>query len=155
MALMQWSEKMSVGVPELDADHKELIRIINQLSADADDSNRRSALRQSLFALLRYTEFHFAREESVMAACSFPGIEEHKRAHRAFVDRIRALNHKFDNDPEGTTEVVSEDLLRFLQDWLVHHILIEDKAYRTAAEANPEARKAAKSFKAIELWWSG
>jgi len=155
MALMQWSEKMSVGVPELDADHKELIRIINQLAADTSDRSRRSAVRQSLFALLRYAEFHFAREEKVMAACGFLGIEEHKRAHRGFVARIRALSHKFDNDPEGSAEIVNGDLLYFLHDWLNHHILIEDKAYRTAAEANPEARRAARSFKATEIWWSG
>jgi len=155
MALMHWSEKMSVGVPELDADHKELIRIINQLAVDTCDHSRLGALRQSLFALLRYAEFHFAREEKVMTACGFPGIEEHKREHRGFVARIRALNHKFDADPEDSAEIVNGDLLRFLQDWLNHHILIEDKAYRAAAEANPEARKAAKAFKATEIWWSG
>lgn len=155
MALMHWSEKMSVGVPELDADHKELIRVINQLAADADITGRRGAVRQSLFSLLRYAEFHFAREEKVMTACGFPGIEEHKQEHRDFVARIRALNHNFDEDPEGSAEIVNEDLLRFLQDWLNHHILIEDKAYRAAAEANPEARKAAKAFKATEIWWSG
>ncbi len=155
MALMHWSEKMSVGVPELDADHKELIRVINQLSTDADDDSRRGAVRQSLFALLRYAEFHFAREEKVMAACSFPGIEEHKEEHRDFVARIRDLNQRFDEDPEGSAAIVNEDLLRFLQDWLNHHILIEDKAYCAAVKASPEARKAAKSFKAIEIWWSG
>ncbi len=63
MAMMRWNEKMSVGVIELDADHKELIKVINQLGVNAEDEARRNAIRQSLFALLRYAEYHFAREE--------------------------------------------------------------------------------------------
>ncbi len=63
MALMQWNEKMSVGMTELDADHKELIKVINQLGTIAEDEARQSAIRQSLFGLLRYAEYHLAREE--------------------------------------------------------------------------------------------
>src|SRR3972149_6225252 len=155
MTLMRWSEKMSVGIPELDADHKELIRVINQLAADANEASRLGAVRQSLFALLRYAEFHFAREEKVMAACRHIGVEAHKRQHKDFVDRIGELNRRFDQDPDGSALVVNEALLQFLQDWLNHHILIEDKAYRVAAEASQEARQAAKTVNAIEILWSG
>jgi hemerythrin len=154
MALMQWSERMSVGVPELDADHKELIKVINQLDADAEDETRLSAVRQSLFALLRYAEYHFAREEKVMAACQYPELREHKLEHRDFVDRINQLHRRFDDDPEAAAEVVNRSLLEFLQDWLNHHILIEDMAYRPHVEQSPAARQAAKSFKATEVWWS-
>ena len=50
--------------------------------------------------------------------------------------------------------MVNQALLTFLQDWLKHHILIEDMAYRPHVERNPEARKAIQSFKATEVWWS-
>jgi hemerythrin len=155
MTFMRWTEKMSVGVQEIDDDHKELIRIINRLAADADAEERRNAVRQSLIALHRYAEFHFAREEKVMAACGYPGQEEHKKEHRYFVDQIGELTQRFDQGPEQAARVVNEALLTFLQDWLSHHILIEDMAYRPYAEGSPEAREAAKSFKAVEMWWSG
>ncbi len=154
MAPVEWSEKMSVGVPELDADHKQIIEVINRLGADADDGTRRHAVRQSLFALLRYAEYHFAREEEVMAACQYPQIREHKREHRDFVDRINQLHRQFDEAPEDTAAVVNEALLAFLEDWLNHHILIQDMAYRPYAERNPAAREAARSFKATEVWWT-
>lgn len=154
MVLMQWSDKMSVGVPELDADHKQLIRIINQLTADADSDERQTAVRQSLFGLLRYAEYHFAREEGVLAACRYPDLEEHKAEHRDFIVQISELNRRFDSDPEDSAALVNETLLNFLQDWLNHHVLIADKAYRTHVERNPAARKTAQSFKATELWWS-
>ena len=154
MGLMQWDEKMSVGVIELDADHKELIKVINQLGTIAEDQARQSAIRQSLFALLRYAEYHFAREEKVMAACQYPEIGEHKLEHRDFVERINHLHRRFDEDPEEAAAIVNEALLSFLRDWLKHHILVEDMAYRPHAEHNPAAREAAKSFTATEVWWS-
>lgn len=155
MTVMEWTPKMSVGLAELDDDHKQLIRIINQLGADYAKEDRREAVRQSLMALRRYAEFHFAREEKVMTACGYPGIEEHKGEHRDFVQRIQELTHQFDEDPARSAELVNRELLNFLQDWLTHHILIEDKAYKPHIEDRPEASEAARSFKGTDIWWSG
>lgn len=155
MTVMEWTPKMSVGLAELDDDHKQLIRIINQLGADYPDEDRLAALRQSLVALRRYAEFHFAREEKVMTACAYPDIEEHRGEHRDFVQRILELTRRFDEDPARSAEIVNQDLLNFLQDWLTHHILIEDKAYKPHIEKHPAARDAARAFKATDIWWSG
>ena len=154
MVVMQWNEKMSVGVPEIDGDHRQLIRVINQLGANYDDDTRRDSLRQSLIALRRYAEFHFAREEKVMTACGYPGLDAHRQEHRNFVARIQELNKLFDEGPERSAEVVNDALLIFLKDWLNHHILIEDKAYQPFVQNNREARETAKSFKAAEIWWT-
>ena len=155
MSVMQWNRKMSVGLAELDDDHKQLIRVINQLGADYQDEDRRQAIRQSLVALRRYAEFHFAREEKVMMACAYPQLEEHQGEHRDFVQRILELTRQFDADPESTAEIVNEDLLEFLRDWLSHHIMIEDKAYGPHIENNPRAKEAATSFQGTQIWWSG
>ncbi len=63
------------------------------------------------------------------------------------------MHRRFDEGPEEAAAIVNEALLTFLQDWLKHHILIEDMAYRPHAERSPAARDAAKSFKATEVWW--
>jgi hemerythrin len=152
MSLLEWTENMSVGVPELDADHKGLIKVINQLEANAKDPDRRDVVRQCLYALLRYAEVHFKREERVMVACDFPGLEHHKSEHREFAERIRHLARRFDDEPDETVATVSEQLLEFLKDWFHHHVLIEDMAYRPYAKSRT-AREAAKSFRAAEIWW--
>ncbi len=154
MTVMRWTEKMSVGVPELDADHKELIKVINQLEENSGAAARGTAIRQCLFALLRYAEYHFAREEKVLAACHYPGVRKQKLEHRDFVARMNRMHHRFDDNPDNAAAVVNDKLLGFLRDWLNHHILIEDMAYRAHAERNPAAREAARSFKATEVWWS-
>jgi hemerythrin-like metal-binding protein len=152
---MTWSRSMSVGVPELDEDHRVLIRIINQLADNSAETDRVGVLRQCLLSLLRYAEFHFAREEKVMTACDFPGLTHHKEEHRAFTDHMRSLAEALDDDKLPAAEIVNQDLLTYLKDWLNHHILIEDMSYRTLAQSNASAREAAKAFRASEIWWSG
>ncbi len=155
MSVMEWTKKLSVGLAELDDDHKQLIRIINQLGTEYPPEERRAALRQSLVALRRYAEFHFAREEKVLMACAYPHLEEHRGEHRDFVQRILELTRQFDADPESTSEIVNQDLLSFLRDWLSHHIMTEDKAYAPIIENNPSAKAAAKDFQGTQIWWSG
>ncbi len=106
MNLMTWTSAMSVGVPELDEDHRVLIRIINQLAESEKNRNHAGILRQSLYSLLRYVEFHFAREERVLAACDFPGMTHHKQEHRAF--------RRSGADPKLTERVLT---IMFAEEW--------------------------------------
>jgi hemerythrin-like metal-binding protein len=146
---------MSVGLPELDEDHRVLIRIINQLAESEKNEDHVSVLRQSLYSLLRYAEFHFAREEKVLAVCEFPGMTHHKQEHRAFTDHMRKLAAALDDEELPAAEIVNQELLTYLRDWLNHHILIEDMSYRKLVELNSAARDAAKNFRASEIWWTG
>jgi len=155
VSLMTWSAAMSVGLPELDEDHRVLIRIINQLADNATAEDPVAVLRQCLYSLLRYAEFHFAREEKVMTACDYPALSHHKEEHRAFTGHMQSLAKALDEDEAPPAEVVDEDLLHYLKDWLNHHILIEDMSYRKLVESNGLAREAARSFRASEIWWTG
>ena len=149
MAFMEWTAEMSVGLSELDDDHKMLVRVINQL---ANNAGQAGALRQCIFALMRYAEFHFAREEHVLQACGFQELAEHKVEHADFTAQIQALAKRFEEDPEAAAPEINEKLLDYLKNWLTHHILIVDMAYRPLVEDKPEARSAAQAFKAAELW---
>jgi hemerythrin-like metal-binding protein len=153
MSLMHWTPAMSVGIPELDADHRVLIKVINELAENANNPDRAKVLRQCLYALLRYAEFHFTREEKVLEACDFPAIDHHKDEHRVFTDHMRELARRFDDEEVLAADIVNDQLLGYLKDWLNHHILIEDMAYRRYAEPHSEARAAAKAFRASEIWW--
>ncbi len=103
--------------------------------------------------LLRYAEYHFAREEKVLAACHTPGVREQKLEQRDFVARVNQMHRRFDDNPDDAAAVVNDALLGFLRDWLNHHILIEDKAYCGYAQPSREAQAAARAFRASEIWW--
>jgi len=158
MAFMQWSPEMSVGLPELDEDHRYLIKIINDLSnavAASGDVKNADVLRQSLRGLQRYAEFHFAREEGVMRACGYEPLGRHQEEHRSFADRMTALSKSFADDESAAAAEINAELLDYLKDWLIHHIMIVDMSYKGLVEDNEKAAEAARQFKASETWWRG
>ena len=154
MPLIKWTDDMSVGLPKLDDDHRLIIEAINQLGVSAGDAAQQDVVRQHLMRLRRYAEVHFAREENVLAACAFPALEIQKKEHQDFVKCIQEATQRFDAKPAESAGTISQELLGFLRDWLWYHILIEDMAYRPYVEHSGAAKRAARSFKATETWWS-
>jgi len=160
MAFMQWSPDMSVGLSELDEDHRFLIKIINDLSDAAameKKTQKREVLRQSLRGLQRYAEFHFAREEAVMRACGYDSLARHQAEHRRFTDKMAAISQRFDDakvdSGGGALAQVDAELLVYLKDWLTHHIMVVDMGYKPLLRDNEKAAAAARDFKASETWW--
>lgn len=134
---------MSVGIAALDADHREFVRLINLLQANVKYAERRDLARRALSTLEDYARFHFAREEAVMRVCGFPGLDAHRDEHRRFVAWFRDAALRLEGDPEAA---VGDELLDFLVQWLNHHILIQDMAYRPYTDGKAEALAAAESF---------
>jgi hemerythrin len=77
--------------------------------------------------MTRYAQAHFKAEESLMETHGFPGLEEQKKQHRDFrkktVDFSTATTLGIDQIPEA--------LVEYLTNWLTHHILEDDMAYRS------------------------
>jgi hemerythrin len=67
---------------------------------------------------------------------------------------VQETTQRFDAKPAESAEIISQELLRFLRDWLRRHILIEDMAYRPYVKHSGAAKQAARSFNATEIWWS-
>ncbi len=127
MAGINWSERMSVGVPEIDADHKTLIGLINHLHRSIGDTEEYATLGSVLKSLDDYAAHHFAREERMMAAARYPGLHVHIRAHFRLAQEVHKLNESYDAD---RTAVRAQDCLSFLHNWLIDHICSTDMGYR-------------------------
>ena len=123
------------GVEAMDAQHRRLFDLINQLNEAISEGKGRQALSSILNALIDYTGTHFAEEEKLMEEASYPGIADQKQAHRAFVAKVLEFRQGFDSG----TAMVGSDLVNFLADWLVKHIGMSDLKY------GPHLRKAGKS----------
>ena len=155
MASIKWTRKMSVGVPELDDDHKGLLAVINELEIHATSEGEEEAVRRSLNWLLRYAETHFAREQAVMTSCKFPMLSDHIDEHRDFVNRMRVSIASFDEDPALAAAATRDDLITYLENWWHHHILAEDMKYKRFAEKNLRlSSRAAREVRGYEIWWS-
>jgi hemerythrin-like metal-binding protein len=95
MAYMQWKPEMSVGMEELDEDHRFLIKVINRLAENSAGDGNAEAVGECLASLRNYAEFHFAREEGVMRACGYSTLSEHQDEHRAFTRSNRRRGPQF------------------------------------------------------------
>jgi hemerythrin-like metal-binding protein len=131
---------MSVGVPALDADHKTLVGLINNLHRSIGDEEEYATLGSVLKALEEYAVHHFAREERVMAACRYPSLDAQSRMHRRLTQQVRDLKAAYDAD---RTAVRAKECLDFLHKWLIEHICSTDMDYRSWVVGHPDIAKAA------------
>lgn len=143
MALCQWSESMSVGESRLDADHKALIRLINWLHDSLEAGVDSAALGQVFDRLINYTRFHFIREGKVMQACGYPDAEAHVEEHASFTRHVIEVRDRYARNADPA---LIRELLDYLKDWLSHHILIQDMAYKPYVEHNLWAREVSRVF---------
>lgn len=132
VALIVWSDEMSVGVELLDEHHRRLVDLLNTLTISLETGDTDEVIGGVLDELVRYALYHFTEEERLMEEAKFPGLEGHMRSHEALTARVSTLVDEYQNDP-GT--VTATELRDFLADWLVHHICNEDALYRKAMVA--------------------
>lgn len=123
MSLIQveWSDALSVGVPAVDEDHKKLVSLVNELFSACFAGGGNDAVSAVLKELLDYTQYHFAREEAFLRSHASPTLESHAEEHRKLTGQVLAISR------QGTS-ALSDDVLLFLRDWLMYHILETDMA---------------------------
>ncbi len=73
MALIIWDKALSVGVNEMDDQHKKLIEIINNLFEAMKIGMGRETLNYVFSGLIDYAKKHFFDEKELMKKYSFPG----------------------------------------------------------------------------------
>lgn len=118
-----WSSILSVGVAEIDDDHRLLIALFNELNRAVAAGESAEYLAATLEELINCTVWHFSHEERLMLKHGFPGIEPHKAAHRELIDAAREWQAKL----AQTGYAVAEDEIRYLDRWLTEHILTVDQ----------------------------
>ena len=124
--LVNWQDRYSVGMAEIDEQHKALFSTINRLWSVIVGKGEASVVLGLLDELERYTVQHFSAEEIFMRQVNYPDFEQHKKLHAQFVQRVA---QEKGNVVAGKS--LSLDLLHFLKDWLIEHILVEDQRYAT------------------------
>ncbi|MBN2841890.1 MAG: hemerythrin family protein [Sedimentisphaerales bacterium] len=132
MAIMNWTDSLSVGVNEIDNQHKTIINIINRIFELVDSGDAREKMTNLMPELYWYASEHFKDEELFMFETSFPGRAEHKELHDKMLAEIKSIMDNLDHELSNPAR-----LAEFLKYWLTDHIVIHDKAYACHAEILP------------------
>ncbi len=125
MALMEWRESYSVGIPSIDEQHKKLVSLINELAEAMHNKKGKEVLKGIIDEMAKYAVYHFQTEEKYMKEFDFPGYDEHKKEHDSFVEKVK----EFQKEYEEGKSLLTVEILMFLRDWLIKHILGTDKKY--------------------------
>ncbi len=135
---LQWTSALSVGVPDIDEQHRELFRRVDCLLDAMIASDRAEGLRLVDF-LREYVILHFDAEEELMRRAGYPGLADHALEHRAFAGSVEALAREF--DARGATAALVLRLEQDLCGWLRDHVCGSDAALgRWVRSARREAR---------------
>lgn len=122
---IEWSNELSVGIEEIDAQHKVLVNLLNQIHEAIQQRHGAEVTNQIIEQLGEYTRIHFAVEESLMRILHYPEYERHKEEHDKLIEQLNAFRAKL---AEGKASI-SFELAHFLKIWLTKHIMEGDKRY--------------------------
>jgi hemerythrin len=125
MALINWSDSLSVNVKEIDLQHSKLIDMINELNQAMKIGKGKDSLGKILNGLISYTATHFKQEERYFDKYGYPDTVNHKKEHAAFVKKVTDFKDGF----EKNNLAVTMEVMNFLSDWLKNHIKGTDKKY--------------------------
>ena len=123
--LFPWSDAYSVKIGIIDMQHKNLVGYVNELHQAMLEGHGKEKLGKILSNLIKYTHVHFGTEEKLMQSHGYPYYPQHKAEHDHLSATVVAFQDKFQRNEIGLTIEVME----FLKDWLVKHILGSDKKY--------------------------
>lgn len=135
-APIHWQASFATGVDEIDEQHRILINTLNGANNLLTDASSLQVLDQITKDLLSYALYHFEAEEELMHASGYAEampeeMRQHLDEHRKFSATVVGVREKI----QGGHRVPRDELLSFLNNWLVDHILQTDKKLGTFMSA--------------------
>ena len=125
MALMAWKDDFSVKIKTIDAQHKKLVALLNQIHEATSAGRGKDVVEKILADLVTYANVHFSAEEDLLKKHAYPGLPQQKAEHQKLVKTVKDFQQDFDSGRVG----MSIEIMQFLKDWLTGHILGLDKQY--------------------------
>ncbi|MDE5678934.1 MAG: hemerythrin family protein [Lachnospiraceae bacterium] len=121
------TEEFVTGIEEIDKEHRRLFEIaeeLYELKCEEFIPDKYDNIRKILEELKDYTLTHFAHEEAYMQSIGYKRMFTQKSQH----DALRQIMEEWDlNAIDENQDETIEEMLRIVTDWLVNHILNQDK----------------------------
>jgi hemerythrin len=124
---VEWDDRYSIGIPLIDDQHKHLIELTNELyeCCVGGGEDVQACFRDAVRGTVDYVKYHFTAEERMLANIKYPGFISHKKEHESFILKILRDAKEFE---EGK-KFVPNNFVRYLKDWILAHIAVEDRKY--------------------------
>ena len=123
MPIITWKDEYNVNVAEIDAEHREMARLVNELN-NAVEKRKTNDFKKAVSDLVAHTRKHFATEETLMLAHQYPDYRSHKSEHEHLLRALIELQHNL----EGGRQPVFGPETDVSTDWVMLHIKGSDHA---------------------------
>lgn len=117
-----------IGIDLIDEEHQQLFSYANdayELLHEEFTPDKYDNISDILGKLRDYTRKHFADEEAYMESIGYKRLFTQKIQHQEFIDRLDELDLEHLGEAADQEQQIAE-ILNFLTDWLVNHILHVD-----------------------------
>lgn len=112
--VIEWRQGFKVNIEQVDDEHQHLFTLVKALNLDS--------VQQTVEELLDYVVVHFSNEQALMEKSGYPAFEQHLKLHEDFAGHVA----DFLGSGDSWTEERVQELRRFLNKWLVGHIMTHD-----------------------------
>lgn len=158
--LFVWDEDISVGIPNVDKQHGKLVEMVNRLGGCLSEKTLTyPKMRMLIGELYGYTAYHFRDEEMIMSKYNLSPrhLDKHLEYHDSFLSEVRKMDKelKREKDSEEPLSKVeyekAEDVLQFLVNWLIYHIVGCDKYMANQVRLIKNGVNPDEAYDAVEL----
>lgn len=124
--LVEWRDDLSIGVLEVDIQHKLLFDKFNAFVNAYQSNQNADEIMRMFWFLEAYAVTHFKEEEKLMQQIRFPDYVTHREKHIAFIDQINKMKERL--KVEGLSQNLVTTMTGFITGWLIEHISTMDRA---------------------------
>jgi len=124
--LVEWQENLSIGVLEIDIQHKLLFEKFNSFLQACQSEAEGDTVHRLFWFLEAYAVTHFNNEEKLMQELGYPDFVAHRKQHQEFAGEVGRIKERLKN--EGATQSLVSSMTMFISSWLVQHISNMDRA---------------------------
>jgi hemerythrin len=147
VAYFLWSDDLSVGNEFMDSDHKMLFILVHKLYGSMVKPGRRDGFDQAIDEVIQFAKEHFEREEEEMRRVQYAGLIAHRHEHDALVQALS----KSQAESRTGNAVSTAQVSRFLEEWLVRHIMVHDKLLGVAIDVAAARQGRSTEFPSLQM----
>lgn len=125
--LAAWNDSFKTNIDIIDKQHKELFRLLRdleQMLLTKCVQYKYDDFVYTLCEIREYVTYHFYTEEKYMIEINYPDLAIHQKSHETFKKNINKINY---DDLKADPYKVIKAVKIQVEDYIMHHILIEDK----------------------------
>lgn len=131
---VDWDPGVTVGVEEIDLEHRTFVALINRLESVKTD---RALAPRVLQELIKYVAFHFQSEENIFFENGYPELEAHRVLHLALLEKLNIVLMEL-----RSGQIDFDELLAFFREWYLNHTAKEDRRFAAFLAHTAEASTA-------------